>query len=391
MSIADVEGGGVIRSPVALGAQGVTELPQKSKLKLLVERSAFHRRLRLEADALDDALVQWAWFAFGIPADRVGMGFGPLTWMRRGQHRRLKRDLHIALVCPEHRGLPFAPLTAWAINEGSRRCTASVNTDLERADVIWVYAQDPFTPAFRAVIEEKLLREARPDASIINAPHAYNAFHRADAFEKLTKEGVRVPRFVFGPEDVGVTPVVYKTNGQQGADKYRALYDGPKPGMAPFEFVDSTKADGSFRRYRAHYLAGMVRPAEVLVSNHWNACMRNSADIEYSFSFKNDEEEQIHRIATALDLQYFAVDYLRRNPDGEAVFTDVNIYPTIRSPRARVRGRGDYGGWHTFDARRRLGIPEPQGVEVWDQFDDAMMAFVNGHQHELGAICAAAE
>jgi hypothetical protein len=50
----------------------------------------------------------------------------------------------------------------------------------------------------------------------------------------------------------------------------------------------------------------------------------------------------------------------------------------IRSPRKNVRSIGDYGYWHTFDARARRGIPEPDGRAVWDDIDEAMVAFAQG-------------
>jgi hypothetical protein len=292
--------------------------------------------------------------------------------MRHYRARSQSKPLHVCLLSLDHSGLPFGPLTAWAINQNSRTCSASLNEGLEQADVIWVYMQDPILPQMRQRLEAVIARHAKPQAVIVNPPRSYNAFHRPDAFALLEAAGVSVPRSVFDESDIGRTHVVYKTVAQQGGDKFLDLYSGPREGMAPFEFIDSVRPDGTFARYRAHYLFGKARPSEVLLSDHWNSCLKHSVKLEYNFALTDLEIEQLGKIAQALDLQYFAVDFLRR-PDGSPVFTDVNIYPTIQSPHARVRARGDFGLWHTFDARRRLGLPEPNHVTAWEIFDEAML------------------
>ncbi len=342
--------------------------------------AAAARRLRFERDALDEAWVQWLWFAAGIPADRVGAGAGPLAWGRRLRARLAanRRALRICVLAPEHRGLPFGPLTAWSINRNSRLCSATLNAGLESADIVWVLVQDPITPRLKERIEVAIARRARPGVPVINRPGAINAFHEPGAFARLHAAGVNVPRFRFHRGERGSTLVVYKTDGVQGGPKVRTLYDGPRPGMSAFAFVPSSDPDGGHSRYRAHYLAGMVRPAEVIVSDHWNVCLRTKRRIVYDFALTPDETDQIERIAACLDLQYFAADFIRGAGGGRSVFTDVNVYPTIRSPQAFVRARGDRGHWHTFEARRRLGIPEPSGEDVWEGFDRAMAAFAEG-------------
>jgi hypothetical protein len=291
------------------------------------------------------------------------------------------------LLALDHTGLPFGPLTAWAINQNSQVCHASLNEGLEQADVIWVYMQDPITAQMRLRLEEMISRHAKPQAVIVNAPKFYNAFHRPDAFALLEAAGVSVPRSTFDESDIGRTRVVYKTMGLQGGDKFLDFYSGPRDGMAPFEFVDSSRPDGTFARYRAHYLFGKARPSEVLVAEHWNACLKHSIKLEYNFALTEREIDQIQRIANALQIQYFAVDFLRRS-DGTPVFTDVNIYPTIQSPHERVRSRGDYGIWHTFDARRRLGLSEPNHATAWDLFDEAMLELTGNKlsSHGLGSL-----
>lgn len=333
-------------------------------------------RVQQERDAWKDAWAQWLWFAFGVSEDRIGYGRGPLTWIRQMRSQTHPKPLKICLLSLDHAGLPFGPLTVWAINRNSRVCQASLNEGLEQADVIWVYMQDPITQPMRERLEAMIGRHAKPGAVVVNAPKSYNAFHRPDAFALIEAAGVNVPRSTFTECDFGQTWVVYKTMGQQGGDKVLDIYSGPRDGMAPFEFIDSSRADGTFARYRAHYLFGKVRPSEVLVADQWNACLKHSVRLEYSFTLTDCEIDQIERIARTLKLQYFAVDFLRRG-DGSPVFTDINVYPTIQSPHQRVRDRGDFGIWHTFDARRRLGLAEPNRETAWNLFDTAMMQLVH--------------
>jgi hypothetical protein len=333
------------------------------------------RKARLAHEAIEDCALQWLWPLLGIQAEKIGLGAGPLSWARSLEQKRKWKDIHICLLEINGRGLSFGPLTAWAINRSSKRCSATVNRDLSNADVIWVYSQDPLPPKHQADLERRIQRCARPGAAIINPPASYNAYHTG-AFRRLYDAGVCVPRHSFTQEDIGKVQVVYKEDGRQGAPKVLTRYAGPRTGASAFEFVDSRGPDGLFRRYRAHYLVGMVRPSEVFVSPHWNVCLRHASDIDYAFEISGEEQQQIRLIAEILALDYFAVDFLRRASDGAAVFTDINVYPTVHSPRNRVRSRGDFGMWHTFDARQRMGIAEPTGSNVWDEFDRAMTAFV---------------
>ena len=331
----------------------------------------------LARQAAREFIAQWLWFAFRIPAHRVGHGRGLLTWARSLRQRLARRDLHICLLTCSDEPQQHAPLTAWTINRRSRRCTVSINDGLERADVVWVYAQDPLTQQCREEMEQLLLK-APPHAKVINPPSAYNSYHQDETFQRLGKQGISVPRNTFSDADVGVTRVVYKEVGRQAAPKRSVLYAGPKPGMAAFEFIDSARHDGLYRRFRAHYFLGMVRPSEIFLSDHWNVCMRNALEVQYGFDLTHDEIAQIRSIAQLLELDYFAVDFVRRGSDDHPFFLDINVYPTICSPEQFVRKRGDFGSWHTFDACARLGFDEPLGGNVWDHFDDAIMKFAHG-------------
>ena len=135
----------------------------------------------LARQAARELIAQWLWFAFRIPAHRVGHGEGLLTWARSLRQRLARRDFHICLLTCSNDTLQLGPLTAWTINQRSRRCSASVNEGLERADVVWVYAQDPLTQQCREEMEQLLLR-APSHAKVINPPSAYNSYHQDETF-----------------------------------------------------------------------------------------------------------------------------------------------------------------------------------------------------------------
>ncbi len=342
-----------------------------------IPRKAWRRLTRSEG------FTQNLWFLAGIPAVRVGYGRGALTAARLWRHRRLQRPIRITLLeC--HSGEPrFGPLTAYWINQRSRRCAATVNTRIEDADVVWVYSQDPLTPEVRTQVDAALTR-ARPGARVINPPQCYNAYHEDGCFERLAAAGVAVPDGEFGPADRGRTLVVYKMRGLQAAPKSVEPWDGPRAGYQAFRFLDARGEDGLYRRYRAFYLVGAVRPSKLMVCDHWNVCLKNRPRLEFGFEMTPDEIRQVRLIARTLGLDYFAVDYLRRREDGRPFFTDINVYPTIVSLPTTVRARGDHGLWHTFDARPRLGIPEPGGRPFPEVFDDAMAHFVAGTPFPTG-------
>lgn len=324
-----------------------------------------------------ERFTQNLWFLAGIPAERVGYGRGWLTAHRLKRHRRLERPIRIALL-EYHTAEPrFGPLTAYWINERSRICAAAVNEGIERADVLWIYSQDPLTAGVRERLQAAVAR-ARTGARIINAPERYNAYHDADCFERLEAAGVSVPDSRFNETDLGRTPVVYKLSGRHSAPKTVEPWNGLRPGYQAFRFIDGRDADGMYRRYRAFYLVGAVRPSKLMICDHWNVCLNNHPRLEYGFEMTSDEIRQVRKIARALGLDYFAVDYLRRREDERPFFTDINIYPTINSLPTTGFGRGYHGKWHTFDTRPRLGIPEPGGRPFAEVFDDALRLFVAG-------------
>ena len=106
------------------------------------------------------------------------------------------------------------------------------------------------------------------------------------------------------------------------------------------------------------------------MSRSRNVALDSVVDVERTFAMTDEERDQVRRIAAALCLDYFAVDYLRRHEDGTAVFVDVNVYPTIGE--AYTRGLAGRGTWHLWDAARRAGVPYGDGRYPWDVFDAVM-------------------
>lgn len=316
---------------------------------------------------------QWAWFALGIDASRVGYGRGPLAWRRASRHRCLERPVHICLLEPPGSG-PFGRMTAFSINERSACCRASLNEGVEEADVVWTYCQDPLSDELKARLRAEIGR-ARPDARVINDPDFYNSYHETGVFGKLTEAGAPVPRTDFGEADKGRTLVVYKQIGAHSAPKELTEYDGPRPGYRAFEFVDGRDAQGRYARYRGYYMAGLVGAGTVVYSSEWNAYSRTYVAYDRTFQVQPAEEEGMRRIAEALNIQYFATDFLRRRSDGMPVFVDINVYPRVLTTRSPTLGPRYYGQWHSFGVALRFGGLGPGCRSLWDLFDEAMLRF----------------
>jgi hypothetical protein len=322
---------------------------------------------------LQGPLREIGWLLSGVPPRWIGYGGGPLTALRTARHRRAharhERPVRLHLLELHTTGVRFANLLAWFVNERSRVCTASSGGDPSGADVVWVACQDPLTPDVRARLDAVLagLPSATP---VLNRPEAYDAYHRDDAFPRLAAAGVRVPRHVFGPDDLDRTRVVYKEQGHQGSRKFEAPYRGPVPGYRAFAFEDGSGEDGRVRRYRAFFLAGAVWAEQVVVAETWNAALASVVAVERAFDVTPDEAEQVRLIGPTLGLDAFAVDYLRRRDDGLAVFVDVNVYPTpVETWTAGLRGRGL---WHLHDAPLRAGVTPGNGRQPWEVFDEAI-------------------
>ena len=298
-----------------------------------------------------------------------------LTRLRTSKHRP-RRNIHISLLDTAGEAR-FGPLQTFWINQRCRLCSASLNEQIEDADVLWIYSQDPLSPALRSNLLD-YLRKAKPGARVINHPNVYNAYHQEDAFERLAEGGVSVPRHTFFESDLGTTRVVYKRMGHHTAHKTLERYTGPKDGYAAYEFIDTRGPDGLYRKYRVYYIVGIIHPWGLLFSEDWNAHLGSEPQIQYVFEMTTDEIRQVNAIAKTFGLQYFAVDFLRRNSDAQSFFIDVNIYPNNLVPKATTRRLGYYGSWHTFDAGRLLQLPELSKRNFADVFDEGIRHFIEG-------------
>lgn len=328
-------------------------------------------KVRKKMSCIRQRFVQWFWFALGVKPERVGFGKGSLTRLRESKHRKSRRKVHICLLDYSPKRWKFARMTAFWINERSRACTSSMNDDVERADIVWIYTQDPIRDDVRQRML-KTLKTAKTGGAVLNHPDVYNCYHWPETSTLLIKAGVNVPRCEFMESDIGTTMVVYKVEGSHARSKELMRYIGNRAGYRSFEFVDGRGHDGLYKRYRAFYLLGEVWPSTVLYSRDWDVKVQTRYRREYGFRLTQNEASQVKLLAETLNLQFFAVDFLRRKGDSQPVFTDINIYPDIIST---VACNGFYGKWHTFDNFRRLGIPEPLGRPFWDVFDERMLHF----------------
>ena len=325
----------------------------------------------------------------GTPPRRIGFGPGPVTDLRTARHaagRTLRtRPLRLCLLEHDTSTMFLAEPTAFWVNERSRVCWAERNGPVERADLVWVFTQDPLTPEVRAWLDAQL-RRVRPGVRVLNPPAVHDAYHDPDCFRRLARAGVRVPRTDFTAADVGVTPVVYKAAGEQSARKDRCPYDGPRPGFRAAVAHDSRGPDGRYRRYRAFVLGDLVLPEDVLVADHWNASLRHLATVERNYAPTEHERRQLLLLTATLGLDFAGVDYLRERDGGAPVFHDVNVYPTVVGAWQGDMPAGDHGRWHVFDNCARLGLVPPEGVPVWRRFDDALVRLARVPRVDVAAV-----
>lgn len=324
---------------------------------------------------------QLRWLLTGTPPSRIGFSPGPLTDLRKARHAlgaaARTRPLRLCLLEHDTSTMYLAEPTAFWINQRSRVCWAERNGPPERADLVWVFTQDPLGAEVRAWLAGQL-RRVRPGVPVLNPPAVHDAYHDPDCFDRLARAGVCVPRTAFGPADLGVTPVVYKAVGEQAARKERCRYDGPRPGFRAAVAHDSRGPDGRYRRYRAFVLGDLVLPEDVLVADHWNASLRHLVTVERNYVLTGFERAQLRLITATLGLDFACVDYLRERDGGAPVFHDINVYPTVVGAWQGDMAAGDRGRWHVFDNCARLGLAPPGGRPVWRQVDEELVKLASG-------------
>ena len=103
---------------------------------------------------LKSIAVQWLWLLLHIQPEFIGFDTGLLTWLRERKHTRLRRKIHICLLEYYPKSGKFGRFMRFWINEKSHICSVSLNEKIEKADIIWVFSQDPLPSATK----EELLR-----------------------------------------------------------------------------------------------------------------------------------------------------------------------------------------------------------------------------------------
>ncbi len=311
-------------------------------------------------------LAQSFWWLF--PFDREQFGFarhGLFTRVKARQHRRTRRRHHVGLLTGGTRFPNIIDLHLFWLNEKSTEIRFSQNPDPASVDALWIYAQDPLTPAARAGIDG-IVAGAPPGTRIINRPAAYDFFHRGDAFARLAAAGVPVPRWQFGAGDTGL-PVMWKGLGTQFSTFGPEPYAGEKEGHAAYEFIDTRGADGLYGRYRAFYLLGEVFLSSAFRSRSPIVRYDNAVAIDRDWRMSDDLVRHVRTIAEISGLDFFAADFIRRNDEGAPIFTDINVFPMLKD-KDPVRRR--FGHGHDFDNLR----PATGQRTPWQVLEDAILS-----------------
>ncbi len=309
-----------------------------------------------------------------LAPSRTGFGPQPHTALREVRHRARRRRgarLRLCLLELPHDRPPIGTAHAFWLNERSRVFDVVRNGAPERADVVWLFSQDPLGPRVREALATRLAR-LPAHVAVLNPPATYDAYHAPGAFARLEAAGVRVPRTRFGPQDEGVTPVVFKALDEQPARKFVRPWGGPVPGFRPFALEDGRDAEGRSWRLRAYYVAGEVLSGDAVASAGWEARAEHRVAVDLRPELPAHERAQIALLARTLGLDAFAVDYLRRRADRAAVMLDVNVFPMVLLAGDVARAHGLRGGMHVWEIADRLGRPDP-GRPHWRRVDEALL------------------
>jgi hypothetical protein len=308
--------------------------------------------------------AQTLWWMAGIPDERLGF-YAPGLWTtrRRMRHRSLDRPFHLGLQTAGFKFTNIIQLHAFWLNERLKSFRVSIDPDPATVDIFWVYSQDPLPPDRRAWIEDSISR-AKPGTPVVNPPDVFDVYHRPGIFRRLAEAGVPVPRSSFGPEDFG-TPVVFKPEGTQSEAIGPVPWDGPRPGMRAFEFIETRDEDGLYHRYRAVYILGrsyagsrqasdrpIVRAHNRQGGNDWQLTATEISDLQ--------------KVAMVTGLDFFTADFLRPSDGSHSVLTDINSFPMLKERDLRP---GFYGHQHDFSVMRPA---DSGGMSAWDWLDIAL-------------------
>ena len=229
----------------------------------------------------------------GTPPRRIGFSPGPLTDLRKspatpsGAPLRT-RPLRLCLLEHDTSTMYFAEPTAFWINQRSRVCWAERNGPPERADLVWVFTQDPLD-ARGPGLARRAAAPGPPGVRVLNPPAVYDAYHDLDCFPRLAAAGVRVPRTSSVAADVGVTRSSTRRSASRRLARSSAATTGPRPGFRAAVAHDSRGPDGRYRRYRAFVLGDLVLPEDVIVADHWNASLRHLVTVERNYALTEFE------------------------------------------------------------------------------------------------------
>ncbi|MEM8750327.1 MAG: hypothetical protein AAGF28_08490 [Pseudomonadota bacterium] len=293
-------------------------------------------------------------------------------WVRASRWRsRLKKKPYVIWLLTAKPRASICVLTETWINKTSAQFHAQTTRPDGKIDVIWVFEQDPLSP--ERIDELRRTIDDQPECLVLNAPEHYNFYHSSGCFEALQKAGVSVAQEVTEADAYnGLT--VYKKIGEQNSEKWLADYTGPKSGFRAFRFVDTKWRDGHYRRFRLFYVFGWVRSSKVFLSKDWNVCVRTTEHLFYGFEVTDKMAALARAIHEASKIDYFALDLLVREEDGEAFCVDINVFPRVWSLGSTNRAARRFLPLHTFAAREALGMDEPDGIPAGTAFDQALLS-----------------
>lgn len=268
-------------------------------------------------------------------------------------------------------------LTETWINSNSRLFHAQTDPLKGRMDVIWVHSQDPLSHQDAEILRARIA--AHREVAVINHPDRYNFYHSEKSFRELEQAGVPVPHKIGrGDEYEGLA--VYKKSGVQAADKWLGPYAGPKSGYRAFSFIETKWADGFYRRFRIFYLCGWVRASKLFLGRDWNVALKSTEHLYYGFPLTEKMKKVANGVHKVSGLDYFALDLLVRESDGEAFCVDINVFPHVDSLASTQRAAKRLFRMHTFGAREALGMPEPDGIPAGEAFDTALSSWMKRSQ-----------
>jgi tetratricopeptide (TPR) repeat protein len=207
----------------------------------------------------------------------------------------------------------------------------------------------------------------RGEAAIVNHPAAVRATGRAANAQRLASiPGVVTPSIVritrrelTAPDGAALLaaldfhwPVLLRSPGfhtgehfalVEHAARVRPVAESlPGPDLLAISYIDTRRADGTWRKYRVMFVDGRPYPLHLAISTHWkvhyfSAAMAERADYrEEERAFLEDMPgvlgadamEALHRIAAVLELDYGGIDFAL-DTEGRVVVFEANATMVI--------------------------------------------------------------